>query len=270
MDDQDREEFAETSKQVLKKRRSETEVTRAAGGDFSRRGSKRIKEKRDKELEQRRAQLPEGMGHFGLDATPFVQEAMGEGGKLDKSEREKLSQQMKGSMLTGDSLDQVLPKSFVPQVASTFKKRSVSQVDVRDESSKRRESYSGFMFTSSFVNPDPFTDPKEKEIPRPSSPRPEEYGKGEAHQSHAAPFSLIGPESNRFKTVWNSQWANIGVDSRIEKNALAEHGKGSEVVHFRYDTDSHSTVGLVSKTPSGTFSSQTMQYQRRGGDKEHK
>lgn len=65
------------------------------------------------------------------------------------------------------------------------------------------------------------------------------------------------------KTVWNSPWANIGVDSRIEKSALHEHSQGSEVVHFRMDTDCRSTVGYVSKTPQGDFESVTLQYQRR-------
>jgi hypothetical protein len=257
----DRDKLDETSQQVLKKRKKETEVTLAASGDFSQRRSGRVQSRNEKRREEMRKSLPTGLSHFGLDASPFIQEAMDEGGKLDKSRREELSQMMNSNKLTGDKLADVLPKPFVPQVESTFSGRSFIQKDARDIQSKGY--YEGSMFTSSFVNPSSDIDPKEKEIPRPSSPRPDQYGKSEAHQSHAAPFSLIGPDSNQAKTVWNSQWANIGVDSRIEKAALSEHKGGSEVVHFRFDTDTHSSVGMVSKQLTGGFSSQTMTYQRR-------
>ena len=244
------------------RRRRETSVSLAAGGDFTGgRRSSRLKDKEAKRIDKVRATFPEGMEHHGFDVTPFVREAMQGGGKLEKGQRDEIGEQMRKSSLRGKELSEVLPKAFVPQVRQVFEKSSVLQSDTR-VMGKGLESYGGFMFTTSFVTPG--GDSTEKEIPRPSSPRPKEYGKKEAHQSHTSPYSLVGPESNRMKTVWNSQWANIGVDSRIEKAALQEHDKGSEVAHFRMDTDRRSTVGYVSKTPGGDFQSVVLQYQRRG------
>lgn len=253
-----------TSPQPKKK----TSVTLAAGGNFSElRRSKRVLEVEEKRIRNVRSKFPEGMEHHGLDVTPFVREAMQGGGKLEKGQRDLIGEQMRKNSVIGKELSDVLPKSFVPQVKQVFEKPSVLQSDSR-VMGKGKGRYEGFMFTTSFVTPGGDSD--DKEIPRPSSPRPKEYGKKEAHQSHTSPFSLVGPESNRLKTVWNSQWANIGVDSRIEKSALQEHNQGSEVVHFRMDSDRRSTVGYVSKTPQGGFKSVSLQYQRRGLMEEEK
>lgn len=247
-----------TSPQPKKK----TSVTLAAGGNFSElRRSKRVLEVEEKRIRNVRSKFPEGMEHHGLDVTPYVREAMQSGGKLEKGQRDEIGEQMRKNSVSSKKLSDVLPKAFVPQVKQAFKQESVQQSDSR-VMGKGKGRYEGFMFTTSFVTPGGDSD--EKEIPRPSSPRPKEYGKKEAHQSHTSPFSLVGPESNRLKTVWNSQWANIGVDSRIEKSALQEHGQGSQVVHFRMDSDRRSTVGYVSKTPQGGFKSVSLQYQRRG------
>lgn len=246
----------------------ETSVTLAAGGDFTTlRRSKRVLEVEEKRIRNVRSKFPEGMEHHGLDVTPFVREAMQSGGKLEKGQRDLIGEQMRKNSVSGKKLSDVLPKAFVPQVKQVFEQESVQQSDSR-VMGKGGVGYKGFMFTTSFVTPGGDSD--DKEIPRPSSPRPKEYGKKEAHQSHTSPFSLVGPESNRLKTVWNSQWANIGVDSRIEKSALQEHNQGSEVVHFRMDSDRRSTVGYVSKTPQGGFKSVSLQYQRRGLMEEEK
>ncbi len=229
------------------------------------RSSNRLRSVAEKKREGIRSKFPDDMAHFGSDVTPFVREAMDSGGKLDQSGRDEIATKMRSTTVTGKSLGDVLPKAFVPQVKDVFGSKSFTQSDAR-EKPQSGERYGGFMFTSSFVNPS--SEASEKEIPRPSSPRPGEYGKSEAHQSHTAPFALVGPESNRAKTVWNSQWANIGVDSKIEKAALNQHKQGAEVVHFRFDTDTRSSVGFVAKTPKGEFSTTSLQYQRRqDGDK---
>lgn len=228
--------------------------------DFAPRKSNRLESVAEEKREKLRAQFPEDMSHFGEDVTTFVREAMDSGGKLDQSGRDEVGSKMLSSMVTGKSLEKVLPKAFVNQIQDVFSNKSLVQSDAR-KNPKSSERYEGFMFTTSFLNPG--SDAIEKEIPRPSSPRPEEYGKGQAHQSHTAPFSLVGPDSNLAKTVWNSQWANIGVDSKVEKEALKRHKGGSEVVHFRLDTDTRSSVGFVAKQPGGSFSTVSMQYQRR-------
>ncbi len=228
--------------------------------------SKRLEAIEKKRLEKVRKDLPQDLSHFGVDFTSQVKEAMEGGGKLPKDQRDDVGDNLKKRKLSGKSLSDVLPKSFVSQIEDRFNDKGVSQLDGRKKV-KTNEEYEGNMFTSTYVNP-PSGLGSEKDIPMPSSPRSTHLDTGEAHRAHTSPFSLAGLATNNTKTVWTPQWANIGLDTRLEKAALQSKKGGNEVVHFRFDTDKRSTVGIVEKNKKGGFSSMTMQYQRRPeGDK---
>ena len=227
-----------------------------------RRRSSRAEAREKLALDARRAAMPAGLAHHGVDASPYVRAAMAAGGSLDEAQRDELGQLMQRNMLTGPRLEDVLPPSFLQPVQDAFRSRGVRQLDVRSPA-PARERYDGHMLTTSFVNPP--GDSGEKEIPEPRSPKPAELsGPNQAHRAHSSPFALAGAAGNATRTVWAPQWANIGVDSRLEKAALKEHVGGAMVVHYRFDTDTHSTVGFAAHRSSGEFASMGAQYDRRG------
>ena len=227
---------------------------------FTPKRSSRLAAVEQRRLEVARSKFPEELTHFGEDFTKDVEEAMQSGGKLEKEHRADIDRRFKRARMSGPTLESVVPKPFMPELERRFKEGGVFQTDMRS-GHKAKESYEGSMFTSTFVNP-PAAGGGEKEIPRPGSPRPAHLGSGEAHQAHTAPYSVGGPATNDTRTVWAPQWANIGIDSRVEKGAIQMHQASKPTVHFRFDTAGRSTVGAVSKTKSG-FSATAVQYRRR-------
>lgn len=209
-----------------------------------------------------------GTVHFGVDVTSQVRDAMAQNGSLDDTARGK----MRGDIERGKRLvatpEKIMAKPFSDQLIDQFKKqKSVIQKDERVDPRSGGD-YKGVMFTSSIVRKEHF-EPDGKEIPQPSSPRPNDI-KGYFHATHSSPYSLSGPEGNSTRTVYAPSWANISVDSAIEreaKNAVGEFGEGN-VIHFRVDTSDRSTVGYAvydvkSKSEDQRWQITSTQYKRK-------
>jgi hypothetical protein len=206
--------------------------------------------------------------HFGEDVTPEVTKAMSSGRKLDEESRRGMQGRIKRSSLTVSDPSKVLGPEFGKQLVDQYaSKTPIVQQDDRVDP-RKGGSYPGFMMTSSIVSSKSF-DPGFKEIPAPSSPNPYK-GEGYYHASHASPFALVGPESNKVKTVNAPSWANITVDGGIEKEAhkaVEKFGEG-EVIHFRLDSHDRSTVGYAKHDVSASSEEQrwevvAAQYQRK-------
>lgn len=231
------------------------------GDSAGQRKSMRIRKKQAERLSELRAHFPKSLRHFGEDVTSAVESGTSAGGKLSELEREEVRRKVVARRVTGPTLKDVLPEAFVPQVEETFRKGGVIQRDMRVDPGTS-QTYGGEMFTSTFANPP--SGGGDKEIPRPSSPRPSSFAPGLVHAAHTAPFSVGGPETNRTKTVNAPQTANLVVDSFLEKQVIAAHKVGDEAVHARLDTNNRSTVIAVTKTDTG-YSSMAAQYGRRPG-----
>jgi len=207
--------------------------------------------------------------HFGEDVTGDVSKAMRSGRKLDEESRRGMRGRIqRGSMSVSDP-SKVLGPEFGKQLVDQYaKKTPIVQRDDRVDPRKGGP-YPGFMMTSSIVSSTRF-EPGFKEIPAPSSPNPYK-GDGSYHASHASPFALVGPDSNKFKTVNAPSWANITVDGGIEKDAqkALEHAGAGEVIHFRLDSHDRSTVGYAqhdvsAKSEDKRWKVQAATYKRKG------
>lgn len=206
------------------------------------------------------------VGHFGTDVSAFVDKAMQSGGSLDETSRATMRGKIRGDAARGSSLREVVP-SFVADHVELHQKSvdPVFQQDLRVQP-RKSSSYVGHQLTSTRVDATHGSEPDSKTIGEPLSPAPPSDFSGSQHRAHAAPFGLIGEPSNRAQTVWAPSWANVTVDSHIEKKALSASRKGHSVFHFRLDTDTHSTVGMV-KQRSGSskpaFKAISATYKRR-------
>lgn len=206
--------------------------------------------------------------HFGFSTTPYVSTAMKAGGSLDETSRRTMYGKIKATKIQAGKLSKVLPgplASHIKEHQSSFE--LILQKDLR-VGPRKDESYIGHQITSTYVNPMHGSEAESKTISEPLSPQPHSDVKGGYHRAHAAPFSLVGEESNSAHTVWAPSWANITVDGFIEKRALKAASKGHEVYHYRLDTDTHSTVGFVqqrsSKSKKPQFKSISATYKSRG------
>ncbi|MEM7358201.1 MAG: hypothetical protein AAF431_03780 [Pseudomonadota bacterium] len=232
---------------------------RARAEPQRRKPSVRVRQRKEKEIAARRASFPGILTHFGVDVSAAVASGTAAGGKLSEIEREQTHKAIRDNVITGSTLDDVLPTPFVDQVRKTFSEGGMTQVDMRSAPSEGG-AYTGAMFTSTFASPP--EGGAEKEIPRPSSPRPAELASGLAHSGHTAPFSVGGEQTNQAKTVYVPQTANLVVDAHLEKRVIKAHESGMPAVHARLDTADRSTVFSVTKTAEG-YSSTAAQYQRR-------
>lgn len=201
---------------------------------------------RSKTQQDKRRETVQGMtgvSHFGTNVQGYVAAAKSQGGSLDEDSRRAMYGKIKQGGVSGDSLSAVLPGFMAQHVQahqSSF--QDVHQVDLRVDA-RKTQSYIGHQITSTRVDRAHDAQPSDKTISEPLSPQP--VDDGSYHRTHASPFNLVGTPSNSAHTVWAPGWANITVDGHMEKRAQQAANKGHEVHHFRFDTDTHSTVGYV-------------------------
>lgn len=183
------------------------------------------------------------VAHFGTNVQRYVSAAMSQGGSLDETSRRAMYGQIKQGGISGGKLSEVVPAFMATHIQEHQGLGSpVHQVDDRI-GPRKSESYIGHQLTSTRVNSAHGASSSDKVISEPLSPQP--FDDGSYHRTHASPFNLVGDSSNSAHTVWAPGWANVTVDGHMEKRAASAANNGHDVYHFRFDTDTQSTVGYV-------------------------